>query len=406
MFPHEEPMISHEEALRLIHERVRTLGTESLPLRECAGRVLAADATARVASPPFDKAAMDGYAVRSADVGALPVELQRIGDSLAGSRPDLRIGPGECCGIATGAPVPAGADLVVRIEDTAALPDHRVRILKVSRKNICAAGEDIALGQVVLRAGERLTPLRLGIAAASGHDRLIVYRKPSIALLCTGTEIVEAPAEPRPGQIYNSNGPMLRALLEPLGGAFDYLGIVEDTPAAMEAAVRRGLEKDLLVVTGGVSAGPLDLVPGVLEKAGVRIAFHKCAIKPGKPVLFGTFEQGGRTSCVFALPGNPLSCYVVHHVLMLPAIARMSGSEEIAPVYRRGVARKGFPYSTRRKHYCPCRVETIGGVSYLERAPSHGSADIMSACAVRAFMALPPGLEQVADGQELDYFET
>ena len=271
-------MISHEEAMQLMREHVDPLGTEQGETAKCVGRILAADVVARLPSPPFDKAAMDGFAVRASDVGSLPVELALAGEAYAGQWPDFRLSPGQCARVATGAPVPDGTDMVVMVEHTRELPDGKVRIEELSGKNICHRGEDVGEGQVVLRCGQALTPMRVGVAAAAGHDRLEVHRMPSIALLCTGAEVQEPGQPVLKGQIYNSNGPMLSSLLAPLASSFRYLGIAGDTERDLETAIAERLARDVLVIAGGVSVGERDLVPRVLQRLGADIVFHECAI--------------------------------------------------------------------------------------------------------------------------------
>lgn len=394
-------MISHEEALRLIRENVRPPGTERLAVAECTGRILAEDIVARRANPPFNKAAMDGFAARASDLVQLPAELALTGESFAGGWPEFHVGPGQCARITTGAPVPEGADVVVMVEHTEALPDGRIRIREApADSNICAEGEDMAEGQTVLRAGRLLTPLRVGVAASAGHGRLTVRRLPSVALVCTGSEVVEPPAQPSRGQIYNSNGPILSALLVPVSSEFQYLTIAADTPDSLEQAFRRGLETDLLVITGGVSVGMFDLVPDLLRKAGVEILFHRCAIKPGKPVLFGVHGGG----CVFGLPGNPLSSFIIFQVLVRAALAHMAGADDVPPDWRTGIVTEGFPNKPARKNFKPCLVSAVEGVNRVEMIASRGSADIMSASRANAIAAIPRGVESVQTGQEIEFF--
>ena len=394
-------MITHEEALELIRRHVRAVGTEEVETARCAGRTLAADVTSRLPSPPFNKAAMDGFAVRACDVAQPPAELVLVGESFAGGWPDFNVGPAQCARITTGAPVPEGADMVVMVEHTCELPGGRVRVEKLSGRNICDKGEDLREGQVVLLAGQILTPMQVGVAATAGCGRLTVYQRPSIALLCTGTEVVEAPAPMRDGQIYNSNAPMLTALLAPLGSSFEYLGIVGDTKADLTAAVRKGPDCDLLVITGGVSMGQYDLVPDALEAAGVEIHFRKCAIKPGKPVVFGTREG----SCVVGLPGNPQSGFVVFHVLLRAVLARMVGAEELPPLYKTGRMSEAFRNKPDRKSFKPCRIEVSDGVNHIIPVRHQGSADIMGASWAGAFFVVPRGMEQVERGQLMEFFE-
>ena len=394
-------MIPHEEALDRIRSHVRPLETEQVPTRDCAGRVLASDLATKVSSPPFNKSAMDGYAVRERDVANLPVELDLVGESYAGQWPAFTVGPGQCSVITTGAPLPAGADWVVMVEQTNRTPEGKVRIEGLSGRNVCAQGEDMAQGDTVLRTGQLLTPLRVGVAAAAGHDSLLVYRKPSVSLLCTGTEVVEPPDPVAKGQIYNSNGPILMALLKPDAEKFDYLGLVGDRPKALEAALRQGLDSDLFVITGGVSVGALDLVPESLQRLGVEIVFHKCAIKPGKPALLGVHEKG----YVFGVPGNPFSCFAVYHVLMRAVLARMANAWLIPPVMRSGIMRHDFKNKPGRKNFKPCRVIVEEGVNRIELVRSHGSADITGGSEGNALVAVPADATHIEAGQMMKYIE-
>jgi molybdopterin molybdotransferase len=393
-------MIDYAEALRMILAHAGPRGAESVPVDAAAGRVLAQDVPARISSPPFDKAAMDGYAVRARDVQALPAELEVDGQAFAGGPAGPAVGPGQACAITTGAPVPPGADTVVMVEHTEQLAEGRVCILRLTGANICPEGEDVRAGDVVLRAGQVMTPLRTGLAATAGWERLEVARLPSAALLCTGTEVVEPGEEPGPGRIYNANGPMLTSLLAPLCREVTYLGIVADDEAQLEAAVRRGLASDLLLVSGGVSMGRLDLVPAVLERCGVRQGFHRVAVKPGKPVFFGT---GGRC-LVLGMPGNPMSCYVIFRLLAEPALAAMAGRTELPPTFEEGAAAEAFANQGERMNVLPCRVERCAGGPLLRLLPHHGSADLAGPSAADGFLIVPRGVERVTAGDRLRFF--
>ena len=395
-------MIDYEQALRLVLEHADARGTEMAPVAESAGRVLAEDVAARISSPPFDKAAMDGYAVRAVDVRRLPAELDVIGQAFAGEPAGLTVGPGQACVITTGAPVPPGADTVVMVEHTEPAGAGRVRIRKLTGANICPEGEDAVAGQVLLRAGLVMTPLRIGVAATAGAAQMRVWRRPSAALLCTGSEVVEPGAVPGLGRIYNSNGPMLASLLAPLCREFTYLGIVADDEAQLEAHVRRGLGADMLVISGGVSMGQHDLVPAVLERCGVRQAFHKLAIKPGKPAFFGVAG-----SClVLGMPGNPLSCFVIFKMLAEPALAAMAGRTELPPLLEEGAVAAAFANNPDRMTLMPCRIERSAEGALLSLRPHHGSADLLGPGEADGFLIVPRGVEHVAAGARLRFFAT
>jgi molybdopterin molybdotransferase len=395
-------MIDYEQALRLVLAHAGPRGTESVPVDAAAGRVLAADVTARISSPPFDRSAMDGYAVRAQDVRRLPAELEVIGQAFAGGPARLTVGAGQACEIATGAPVPPGADTVVMVEHTEPAGERRVRVLKLTGTNTSPEGENVRAGDIVLRAGQVMTPLRIGTAAMAGRAEVEVVRLPSAALLCTGTEVVEPGEEPGAGRIYNSNGPMLLSLLAPHCREVVYLGIVPDDEARLEAAVRRGLDSDLLIVSGGVSMGRLDLVPAALERCGVRQVFHKVAVKPGKPAFFGA---GGR-GCVLGMPGNPESCFVIFKLLAWPLLVAMAGRTELPPRFGEGAAAESFANKGERMNVLPCRTERAGPAGpLLHLLPHHGSADIVGPVAADGYLIVPRGVESVTAGQRLRFFE-
>ncbi|MHC4592494.1 MAG: molybdopterin molybdotransferase MoeA [Planctomycetota bacterium] len=395
-------MIDYEEALELVLGSVGTCGLERLPTVAARGQMLAEDIVARVASPPFNKAAMDGYAVRQADVTDLPAELDIVGEVFAGQHPEFSIGPGQAAVIATGAPVPEGADTVVMVEDTEQTGDRTVRVNGLSGVNICPAGEDVRAGDTVLAAGQALTAMRVGVAAAAGHAEVAVHRRPAGALLCTGSEVVEPGSDVPRGSILNANGPMLSALLIPVCRRFNYLGIAGDDEEQLTEKIHEGLQSDLLVISGGVSVGQYDLVPAVLERLGVRRVFHRVAIKPGKPVFFGT-----KNGCaIFGMPGNPQSCFVIFHILVAPAIAAMSGEAHLPPVFREGIAAEDFGNKPQRTNFMPCTIEHQDGVNVLRRCKYHGSGDIVGPSAADGYFLVPRGVERVRKGDRLRFFAT
>jgi len=395
-------MIDYEEARALVLKRATPRGLERMKAARAVGRVLAQDVVARIASPPFNKSAMDGYAVRQADVAKLPAELDVIGEVFAGQAPDMAVAAGQAMAMSTGAPVPAGADMVVMVEDTEPAGDGRICVLGLSGVNICPVGEDVQAGETVLTAGQVLTPLRVGVAAAAGHGVLAVHRRPTGALICTGTEVVEPGRRVPGGKIYNANGPMLSSLMRPVCRKFAYLGIVGDDEEELAVSVREGLSYDVLVLSGGVSVGKRDLVPWALEQAGMEEAFHSVAIKPGKPVLFGTAGQ----SLIFGMPGNPQSCFVIFHMLVAPAIAAMSGASELPPFFEEGVMAEGFRNKPERMNVMPCTVERHEGLAALRLCRFHGAADIMGPSKANAYLIVPRGVEYVRQGERLRFFMT
>ncbi len=396
-------MIKYEKAIELVSKNAGMIktGTERIETSKSLGRVLAAKVKSLVSSPPFNKAAMDGFAARSPDIQNLPTYLEIVGSLPAGGFPDFAIGEGECAEISTGAPVPKGADTVVMVENTKRVNENKVEIQKPSSGNICMKGEDLQMGEIVLKKNELLNSLKIGLAASAGRRKLTVYKRPAASLLCTGSEVREPGQELKKGQIYNSNGAMLSSLLYPLSDRLNYLGTVSDKIDKLEEKIKAGLAGDLLLISGGVSVGKHDLVPEILEDLGVEKIFHKWAVKPGKPTFFGVKDK----TAVFAMPGNPQSCFVVFKLLVEPAILHMTGAKETLPKFKIGKIAESFVDKSSRKHFIPCKVNSEGGVNHIKRAPYNGSADIRGPSSADGFLAIPPEVEQVEKGQFLEFFE-
>ncbi|MGX7745385.1 molybdopterin molybdotransferase MoeA [Rhodopseudomonas parapalustris] len=316
-----------DEALAAVLAGARGLDIEMVALEDAHRRVLARDLAALRTQPPQPMSAMDGYAVRAADVAAPPATLRVIGEIAAGRPATVGIGAGEALRIFTGGVVPEGADAVVIQEDTLRNGDH-VTVNEAVRlgRHIRPAGVDFREGQVLLHQGHRLNDRDLALAAGMNHAALPVHRRPRLALLATGDELVMPGTAPAPGQIVYSNGYALRALAQAEGAEVINLGIAADTLEATRAAIRqaRDLGVDLLVTTGGASAGDHDLVKDALEAEGTRIAFWKIAMRPGKPMMHG--HLGAMR--VIGLPGNPVSSYVCAVLFMVPLIRALSGMSQ------------------------------------------------------------------------------
>lgn len=306
-------MLTVHEALERVLVAVPELPAEPVPVAEALGRVLADDVIATLDVPPWDNSAMDGYALRAADTGPEPVELELLEVIGAGAVPTERVEPGTASGIMTGAPVPEGADAVVMVEHTDGSQQGTVTIDEhaTEGQNIRPRGNDIRRGDVILRAGQRLTPAALGHAASQGRTHLPVVQRPVIAVLSTGDEVVP-PGQPlEPGQIHSSNNASLSGLVEQAGGEAVDLGTVPDDLDAIVAALRDAIDRsDAVLTSGGVSVGEFDYVKQAFDVIGVPMGFWKVRMKPGKPLAFGVAEAGGRRVPVFGLPGNPVSCMV------------------------------------------------------------------------------------------------
>ena len=335
-------LIAVEEALKTILEKIRPLATEILPLPRSLNRVLAETIRSEINVPPFINSAMDGYAVRVADIVTAspetPVRLKVIDNVPAGAMPTQPLTSGTAARIMTGAPVPDGAEAVVRFEETSEhlatsnLAADQVAIYQAARQgdNIRQAGEDIKADQTVLKKGHRLRPQDIGVLAAIGQAKIAVYRRPRVAILATGDELVDIIEPITPGKIRNSNEYTQAAMVEKYGGEPIRLGIARDTVADLTAKIRDGLAQgvDLFLTSAGVSVGDFDMVKHVLATEG-EMQFWQVGIKPGKPLAFGVLkpqdEQMAPYVPLIGLPGNPVAAMVAFEVFARPAILKLSG---------------------------------------------------------------------------------
>ncbi|GAB1235244.1 gephyrin-like molybdotransferase Glp [Ferrigenium sp. UT5] len=321
------------EAQRVILESITQSGVETVKLEQSLGRVLAEDIRANRDLPPYDVSAMDGFAVRSTDMAQTPAVLEIIEDIKAGDLPTKTVLPGQCARIMTGAPVPAGADAVIRVEDTQAVAASRVQINKAVRfgNDVRPQGENMKDGDVVLTAGTEITPGVIGVLATVKAAQMNVHRRPRVAILSTGNEL-EAIDEPVDlNKIPNSNSYALMAQVQALGIEPVLLGIARDDPLELEQFLKRGLEYDVLLVSGGTSVGVHDYVRPTIEKLGVQMKFWRVAMKPGHPLAFGHTDH----TLVFGLPGNPVSSMVCVEEFVAPALRKMMGNRVL---FRRTVS--------------------------------------------------------------------
>ena len=317
-------MVSFDEALKTILDNVAPVGTEQLPLLDAVGQVLAETVVAPWDLPLWDNSAMDGYAVRFEDCRDTPVKLKVTGYLPAGASAEgMAVQPGCAIKIMTGAPVPAGADVVVPYEETDETSGEQVTIKEPVKagQHIRRRGEDIRKGEQILTAGTVLRPSEISLLASCGKALVTVQRRPVVAILSTGDELVEVGAQPGPGQIINSNTIALAAAVREAGAIPRILGIARDNRASHLEKMRQGLTADCLITSAGVSAGDRDLVRLVLDELGAKFLFWKIAIKPGKPTAFGLYE--GRP--VFCLPGNPVASMVTFEEFVRPALLKMQG---------------------------------------------------------------------------------
>jgi molybdopterin molybdotransferase len=322
-------MITVDIALERVLAGLVPTAPETLPLPQTLGRVLAENATARLAHPPVDVSAMDGYAVRAADIAAVPATLDIIGESGAGHPYDGRVGPGQAVRIFTGAPMPAGADSVVMQEDTCR-DGNSVAVTEPQspHRHVRSKGGDFSVGQTLLAAGTVMGPRQIGLAAAMNLPWLPVRRRPRVAILSTGDEIV-MPGEPiAAAQIVSSNGPALAALVTQHGGEPIQLGIARDSRDSLNAMIKAAAGCDLLVTSGGASVGDYDLVQDVLAENGLELNFWKIAIRPGKPLMSGMLNHVP----VLGLPGNPVSAMVCAYLFLVPMLRSLLGLPAALPL--------------------------------------------------------------------------
>jgi len=418
-------MLTVAEALDSILTTVRRLPAVGLPLEEALGLVLAEEIISEDDSPPFDKALMDGYAVRAEDVRSGQARLRVIEEVTAGRLPQKTLGPGEATRIMTGAPLPAGADAVVPIEETRAgdatgeLPEVVIDGAPVTAgTNVLPRGAATKRGDRVLSSGRRLRPQEIGALAELGRATIQVYRRPRVAVLATGDELVTPGEKPGPGQIRNSNEPMLAAQIRAMGADAVPLGIARDERTHLRERIEAGLSCDMLLLSGGVSAGKLDLVPSELEAAGVQQVFHKIRMKPGKPLWFGILEQQragdrepaegsteSRPPCyVFGLPGNPVSSMVCCELFARTAVRKLMDWEPAAP--QAIPARLADEYVMRgnRPTYHPAHLEWTSTGPTVRAVDWIGSSDLRATVDANAMVFFPAGERTYVPGEIMDVF--
>lgn len=345
------------EALKHILEAANTLETEDVGLRDALGRTLARAVEARVDNPPFDASAMDGYAVRAEDVAQVPVTLKLVGEAGAGQPFSGEVAKGETVRIFTGAALPDGADAVVIQEKVAADGTSITFRERADRDdNVRPKGQDFTKGRSLLEKGRRLTARDILLAAAAGHGTLPVVRKPIVALLSTGDELVEPGTPLARGQIWASNSFGLAAVVEAAGGEARLLGIARDSLESLTQALDRADGADILVTIGGASVGDHDLVRPALEKSGAKLDFYKIAMRPGKPLFFGARTIGGTQQHCLGLPGNPVASLICSRVFLVPLIARSLGRDVPLEAID-AVLGDQLPANGPREHYMRARLD-------------------------------------------------
>ncbi len=390
-------ILSVEQALEIVLASVSPLGAEEVALEDAPGRYLAEDVAADQDVPPFERSMMDGYAVRAADTAQAPVALRVTGQLRAGQVPERSVGPGEAIQIMTGAPLPPGADAVQQVEKARSLDDSRVEIGEAvaAGQHVARRGSEIRAGETALRSGSRIGPAGLAALATAGCARVRVGRRPQAALLVTGDELVGVDRRPSGASIRNANGPAVMAQLREAGAVARSLGVVPDEQDRIAAGIRAGLDADVLLLSGGVSAGAFDLVEAVLGRFGVEILFERVAIKPGAPLVFG---RRGR-NVVFGLPGNPVSAQVTFDVFVRPALVRLQGGRSSARPAVEVTLDGPLKNRSRRRAYLPAVVSSGPDGLRATPLPSAGSADVFAHARANALLVIEAERTQAEAGE-------
>ncbi len=386
-------MISFEEALSIIASDVLTKDTERVDFRESLHRVLAEDVYSDVDMPPFDKAAMDGYACRRQDLDG---ELAMLEVIAAGDVPTHKIASGTCAKIMTGAMIPEGADTVIMVEQTRSTEEGKVVFTgDKTRPNIARKGEDVRTGDLVWHKGMPIQPQHIAILSAVGHTTPLVAKQPRVAVLSTGDELVEPELFPAEGKIRNSNGFQLAAQVSNAHCIPNYMGIIPDDEAATDRAISSALaENDMVILSGGVSAGDFDFVPKIMRKNGVDILFQKVAVKPGRPTVFGRTKD----TYIFGLPGNPVSSFINFEVFIKPLLMAMMGADYKPVEQKLPMAVEFKRKKADRLEFLPVHIDAEGQVSPVSY---HGSAHIHAIGLADGLMRIPKGVHEIIKGAEV-----
>ncbi len=394
-------MISVDTAVKIVTDITAPLPPKTVPFESALGLCLAQDVQSDIDMPPFNRSAMDGYAVIAEDTTTAPVELTVIENIAAGHMPQKKVSRGQASKIMTGAAVPEGADAVIKFEETEDLPaNNRVKVLKAVRKgiNISKRGEDMQCGQTVLYKGMPLRPQEIGILAMAGRSHVEVFPAPTIGIISTGDELVDVESKPSIAQIRNSNGYSLAAQARRLKADVEILGIIKDTKDEISSAMRKGLRKDVLILSGGVSMGEYDLVGDVMKDLETHIYFEKVALRPGKPVIFGKKDK----TFIFALPGNPVASFVTFELFIYPAIRKMMGFTTLHRVTLKASLETEVLVKRKRREYRPAFLRMKDNSWQVSLLEWHGSADLLAATRANCLLIIREDAEKLSAGQLVD----
>jgi molybdopterin molybdotransferase len=401
----DDAMLSFEQARHVVEEhasRVRPPRKEGLSLVESAGRVLAEPVVADRNFPPFPRATRDGYAVRAADLSSLPARLAIVGEIKAGADVTIQVGSGQAAAIMTGAPVPAGADSVVMVE-YASLQGDRVEIRRAIAvgENIVPQGAEAKLGERLLSPGVRLDAAAIALASSVGKSHPLVYVKPRVAVLATGDELVDVDVPPAPHQIRNSNSYSLAAQIQAAGGEPLLLPIAPDEPARLRELISDALAADLLLLSGGVSAGRYDFVEQVLGELKAEFFFTGAQIQPGRPVVFGRLPRaaGSDGRYFFGLPGNPVSTMITFELFVKPVVEALAGMTPAKLVFLHAKLKSEVKTKTGLRRFLPAVLSGEFDQGEVELLPWHGSGDMAATARANCYVVITPDRERIAAGE-------
>jgi molybdopterin molybdotransferase len=400
--PQQPTVLSFEDARHVVERHAAEVSpgeVETEQLLASAGRVLAKRVLADRDFPPFRRAMRDGYAVRAGDLKQLPAALDVIAEIKAGAPPEdlpAEVRPGQAAGIMTGAPTPPGADAVVMVEYTS-LSGRQVTITRAveSGDNVAPIGSEARQGGVLLSAGMRIDYTAIAAAASVGQDSLSVFRRPQVAILSTGDEVVDVAERPGPHQIRNSNSYSLAAQVKEAGGEARILGIARDEAQHLQSLIQEGLKDDLLLLAGGVSMGKYDLVEQVLAELGAEFFFTGAQIQPGRPIVFGR----ARGRYFFGLPGNPVSTMVTFELFARPMLEALAGLAPRKLMFLHARLKTEIKTKTGLRRFLPGLLSGEFERAEVELARWHGSGDIASTAGANCYIVIPPDRERIAAGE-------
>ncbi|MBU0468677.1 MAG: molybdopterin molybdotransferase MoeA [Candidatus Omnitrophica bacterium] len=397
-------MISFKESIQLLGQNTEVLHCSQVKTEEAVGYLLQEDVISKIDMPPFDKSIRDGYSLLAEDSQAIGNKIKNIGFVSAGECFSGEMHKGECVKTMTGASLAKGADCVIMVEDTK--EDKELGLVEILKKlepgdNICSKAQDIKAGDIVVKKGTVLSVSNIAAIASVGKETVTVCSKPKVSLINTGGEIVSLGGALGANEIFNTNGPMLKAMIKEDGFELEHYDVVKDVEIEMQRSFEEGLTSDVLLISGGVSRGDFDLVPKVLKDLGVQVIFHRVSIKPGRPLYFGKKDK----TLVFGLPGNPISGFLTYLIYARAAMLKMSGINNDSRVFKEGILGKTFVQKdATRRHFVLVKIEKKGMASYLHPSTNYESADIKTLSDADGFMEVEENVSVIDEGQRVKYF--